>query len=154
MADLTRKDRTKPNIQPNNNSVTVDDSLLLNGGGSMSIDSFKTLLFPYKIYKALLTQSGTQDPVAIVLENTLGDIRWVYNDIGVYYGQLSGAFTYEKTTSCGGVCNLYNSFYACFFEVQRDDLDTLLMYTTNSANSGSFSNDMLNNTLIEIKVYN
>jgi hypothetical protein len=29
-------------------------------------------LLPYKVYKALLTQSGTDAPVATVLQNTLG----------------------------------------------------------------------------------
>jgi hypothetical protein len=39
----------------------------------------------YKIYTALLTQSGTNAPVAIVLENTLGgDITWEYDGVGEY----------------------------------------------------------------------
>jgi hypothetical protein len=36
---------------------------------------------PYKVYTALLTQTGTTAPVATVLENTLGfDVVWYYGD--------------------------------------------------------------------------
>lgn len=41
----------------------------------------------YKKYVALLTQSGTDAPVATVLENTLGsDIVWYRFGVGCYYG--------------------------------------------------------------------
>ena len=53
---------------------------------------------PYKVYTALLTQTGTDAPVATVLENTLGgDIVWSYYAEGVYNGELLGAFTINKT---------------------------------------------------------
>jgi len=39
----------------------------------------------YKVYTALLSQTGTDAPTAIVLENTLDiDVSWVYNDVGNY----------------------------------------------------------------------
>lgn len=39
----------------------------------------------YKVYTALLTQTGTDAPVATVLENTLGfDIVWYYEDPEFY----------------------------------------------------------------------
>lgn len=38
-----------------------------------------------KVYRALLTQTGTDAPVAIVLENTLGgNVVWNYVGVGVY----------------------------------------------------------------------
>lgn len=52
---------------------------------------------PYKVYTALLTQSGTDAPVATVLENTLGDIVWNYENVGQYRATLSDAFTLNKT---------------------------------------------------------
>ena len=53
---------------------------------------------PYKVYTALLTQSGTNAPVATVLENTFGgDIVWSYSSTGSYLGTLAGAFTSQKT---------------------------------------------------------
>lgn len=52
----------------------------------------------YKIYKALLTQTGTNAPVATILENTLGAVPvWSYSDVGLYLLTLSGAWTTDKT---------------------------------------------------------
>jgi hypothetical protein len=51
----------------------------------------------YKIYKALLTQTGTLDPTAVVLANTLGGtIVWSYATVGGYLGTLVGAFPDEE----------------------------------------------------------
>lgn len=53
---------------------------------------------PYKVYTALLTQTGTDAPVAIVLENTLdGTIIWTRTTDGIYVGTLAGAFVTNKT---------------------------------------------------------
>lgn len=52
-----------------------------------------------KIYMALLTQSGTDAPVATVLQNTLGGtVVWTRIGIGSYEGTLANAFTENKTT--------------------------------------------------------
>jgi hypothetical protein len=48
-------------------------------------------------YTALLTQSGTNAPVATVLENDLGGtVVWTRNNTGVYFGTLAGAFLADK----------------------------------------------------------
>lgn len=53
---------------------------------------------PYKVYTALLSQTGTSAPTATVLENTLGGtVVWTYDIVGVYKATLSGAFTASKT---------------------------------------------------------
>ena len=52
----------------------------------------------YKVYTALLTQSGTDAPEAIVFENTLGGtVTWTYEDVGLYLATCSGCFTENKT---------------------------------------------------------
>ena len=52
----------------------------------------------YKEYVALLTQSGTDAPVATVLYNDLGGaVVWTYSSVGEYIGILVGAFTANKT---------------------------------------------------------
>jgi len=44
-----------------------------------------------KVYKALLTQSGTNAPVATVLENTLGfTVDWIYEGEGSYKTNTEG----------------------------------------------------------------
>lgn len=49
------------------------------------------------IYRALLTQTGTNAPTAVILENTVGVIVWTRNAPGVYTGTLAGAFLQAKT---------------------------------------------------------
>ena len=51
----------------------------------------------YKVYTALLSQSGTASPTAIVLQNTIGDIVWTRPGDGYYVGTLNNAFTENKT---------------------------------------------------------
>jgi hypothetical protein len=51
-----------------------------------------------KVYRALLTQSGTNAPVATVLENTLGGTPvWSRTNIGRYVATLANAFPNSKT---------------------------------------------------------
>ena len=52
---------------------------------------------PYKVYTALLTQTGTNAPVATILENTVGNIVWSYDSTGEYLGTLTGVFISDKT---------------------------------------------------------
>jgi hypothetical protein len=72
--------------------------------GEMFEDIINEALIPtYKVYRALLTQTGTNAPVATVLENTLGLIpTYSYQDVGSYAltAPLSNPnpFTENKTT--------------------------------------------------------
>lgn len=113
-------------------------------------DEQGNVLKPYKVYTALLTQSGTNAPIATVLENTLGgDIVWSRDDIGVYYGTLVGAFTENKTI--------------LFTTVSDRTLDRTNLFATRIDNNivqitsflptdGNY--DGLINDAIEIRVYN
>lgn len=57
------------------------------------MQEFKVLLLGYRSYTALLTQTGTDAPVATVLENTLGfDIVW-------YYEAGGGWYTFQNNTT-------------------------------------------------------
>jgi len=52
----------------------------------------------YKVYTALLTQSGINAPVATVLENTLGaTITYSRVSDGIYTITTDGIFTSDKT---------------------------------------------------------
>ena len=65
----------------------------------MSVAAAKELLgiSTAKVYRALLTQSGTDAPVATVLENTLGvDVTWSYSSYGNYTGTANNAFPIDK----------------------------------------------------------
>jgi hypothetical protein len=42
---------------------------------------------------------NTGAPVVTVLENTIGDVYWVYYGLGVYTANLNGSFLVDKTIS-------------------------------------------------------
>jgi hypothetical protein len=76
--------------------ISVDGVTIIGEGTPASPLAVQT---KYKVYTALLTQTGTNAPVATVLENTIGNIIWSYDDTGVYLANLLGAFTLDKTFS-------------------------------------------------------
>lgn len=103
---------------------------------------------PYKVYTALLSQSGTDAPTASVLENTLGvTISWTYIGVGNYRGTATGnVFTTNKSTSfisltfAGNV----NSLPFSTSEIVVNTYSTTFIST----------NNLLYKTPIEIRVYN
>lgn len=111
------------------------------GGGSSS----------YLVYTALLNQTGTNAPVATVLENTLGGtVVWSYSSVGAYFGTLNGAFPSGK----------------CFFSIISDNINNI--YTANrgsdnviAVNTGTNDapslfiplNDLLVDASFEVRVY-
>ena len=102
------------------------------------VNSFR----PYKVYTALLSQSGTNAPVANVLENTLGGVpTYQRNTQGAYQLTLSNAFINLKTAlfitdSSASQLRIYRSS-ASVINIEMSTGD----------------NTLLNNT-IEIRVYN
>jgi hypothetical protein len=106
-----------------------------------------------KVYRALLTQTGTNAPFAIVLENTLGGpVVWSRLFAGYYTITLTGGFPNPLKVfprpiignSTNGAQNAYMGY---------NDINSLSLITTN--NSSTFtdigSEDIY--TLIEILVY-
>lgn len=51
----------------------------------------------YKLYKALMAQTGTSAPTVQILENNIGTIVWTWDSTGFFKGTLSNAFTANKT---------------------------------------------------------
>jgi hypothetical protein len=106
----------------------------------------------YKEYVALLTQEGTNAPVATVLSNTLGAIVWSYVQIGFYNGTLSNAFTANKSNvmiSPFGVNASAGTEVAVAFVASASvvSVGTLL------SRDGEGVNDELGSTPIFIRVY-
>jgi hypothetical protein len=100
----------------------------------------------YKVYTALLTQSGIDAPTAVVLENTIGDIVWTYHSIGVYFATLTNAFIEDKTYLFAYILP------TSIIGFQKDDENQINIGTTD--NLGVKTNGLLNSTSIEIRVYN
>lgn len=103
---------------------------------------------PYKVYTALLSQTETDAPTAIVLENTLGGtIVWTYDRPGVYLATLTGVFIVGKTTVNQGTLSNTGAYMQNYKQ-----LNVIELYTFNNLNVKT--DDMLGNTEIEIRVYN
>jgi hypothetical protein len=101
-----------------------------------------------KVYKALLTQSGTDAPVATVLENTLsGTPVWSYTNVGLYRLTLNGEWSANKT----GLFALNVSDGIGFGFTQRLDNDQISLNTKDTSLANS--NDILSESLIVIEVY-
>lgn len=100
-----------------------------------------------KVYTALLTQTSTDAPTAIVLLNTTGlSITWTRNTTGIYWGNLSGGVTLANTAviiqqTFGG-----NNMTARAANANTIEVTTKLM--DNTALDG-----VLNKTTIEIRIY-
>ena len=112
----------------------------------------------YKVYTALLTQTGTSAPVATVVENTIDEtLTWAYDTVGQYTLSLSpftgsGPFVVGKTIVFIGNALNYD----------------LPLYANNSTSAGIPQNgaivvrnfnagnpaDNFTNVPIEIRVYN
>ena len=96
-----------------------------------------------KIYRALLSQSGTNAPTATILENTLGGTpTYSYSSTGVYQIVLAGLFEVAKTLLfVGGIAGSI----AC--EVD----DGIVLATRNAA--GTLANSLLSSTSISVIAY-
>lgn len=103
---------------------------------------------PYKVYTALLSQSGTDAPVVIVLENTLGNIVWSRDGNGFYVGTLSNSFPNEKT-----FCLIQNNYQSSGTQnyIYRNSNNEINIETRVSNIS---TDSELNQTSIEIRTYN
>lgn len=127
---------------------------LINSGGNKSLvtkEYFDAITKPYKSYVALLSQTGTNAPVATVLENELaGNIIWTRLGIGGYRGTLTGAFTLNKTmvTISNG---WQNSTHVTRAGVGFPDFVAISTYLSGNLTDGLLDNSA---TSIEIRVYN
>jgi hypothetical protein len=128
-------------------SVTVDGIaklLGLRGLYAFLRDQFFFLPSPGsdKIYRALLFQTGTADPIAVTKGNTLGGTPiWTRVGIGVYKGTLVGAFPADKTICppFGGAYGMIplssNSIADYYYQVvcEDGDEDNVYVYVYDSA---------------------
>lgn len=102
----------------------------------------------YSVYTALLSQSGTDAPVATVLENTLGGtVVWTYDSVGYYIGTLAGAFAADKTamdiSNNFGIGRIYSIAW----------IDANSIGVESGQTGGANTDDFLDKTKVEIHVY-
>ena len=151
---------TKISAYPEISLPTIDDLLIgtdvenHNETKNFSIQEIVNLAIPYKIYNAILTQSGNLDPVATVLQNTLGgDVTWQRSEAGYYSASSSGLFTAGKTTvTCSNMWGDYSvQLYPIFEESTFPNIISLANINTNAPVTQV---DGMDFSFIEIKVYN
>ena len=109
---------------------------------------------PYKVYSALLTQSGTDAPVATVLENTLGgEVVWSRYSEGVYMGELSNTFIINKTDIAFGATKTSGQA-GDKFEIYDDEGFTEDNIKISQLTYNNNAVDEFTQIRIEIRVYN
>lgn len=105
----------------------------------------------YKVYTASLTQTGTAAPVPTVLENTLGTtVTFNYLSPGAYLVSFGTPPNFVKTTFLASPLNADASNWFLF--ANKISTPTRIQLTTRVNNVAT--NNLLNNTFIEIRVYN
>lgn len=110
---------------------------------------------PYKVYTALLTQSGTNAPTAIVLENTLGGtIVWSRTAVGEYLGTLTGAFILDKTIGFVQSTSTQGADFSIHYILNRIDNNSIYLSSFKANSSSTRYDDIMFKIPIEIRVYN
>ena len=150
----------------NDNTINANDKLI----GTDFNDSDKTKNYliselknyilngldirPYKVYTALLSQTGTNAPVATVLENTFGFTPiWQRDSSGVYFVNNTSFFDIDKTLIL--VTRNTVNFDISAYANDNDNvwIDVSQIIEVSPLNVSAIEN-VLNNTSIEIRVYN
>lgn len=103
---------------------------------------------PYKVYRALISQTGTNAPTAIVLEDDIGGITFEYNEVGGYFIKSNGKFTENKTA-----VSIQGNYSTTVFDFGIDDTSTInfsVYYVINS----DYVDGVIAQALLEIIIYN
>lgn len=111
---------------------------------------------PYKVYTALLNQSGTNAPTATVLENTLGDdLIFTYLNNG-YYGVTSNSPVLEGNLVCEqhrGIFTNEQGESSQLYSITIENVTNTGFTISTRPHQNSESNDMLYQRYFEIKIY-
>lgn len=115
------------------------------------VDHQEYVLDKYKSYVALLTQTSTGAPIAVVMNgsdsNYLGAIAWTRTGAGAYSGTLTGVFTASKTLcivnqTVTGIKNVAINWFS---------VDVVKITTVDASNVAA--DGVITSTAIEIRVY-
>ena len=101
-----------------------------------------------KVYAGVFNQSGTDAPTVTILDNTIGNIIWAYDDTGSYYGYLDNAFINFPTIAFSFGFENDSVKYGTIEKIGDGQIRLITKDTDFNRQNG-----FLNNTLIEFKVY-
>ena len=100
-----------------------------------------------------ILEYNTGAPVVTVLENTIGNIWFTYNSVGGYLAKSNGLFAIDKCYQSLSLNTDLSAPNGCLFSIQKLDTSDLFIQTNNPTAEMGFDGQ-LNNTPIEIRVYN
>ena len=138
-------------------SVVVGDGYIISEN-TIACDNLRTASFngvPVGItplvYTATLSQIGILDPVATVINDTIGGITWTRSNVGEYLGYLDGYNPVAIIVPFFTVM-INNVFYDSIVSATYLGASNEVYITTSQIGTG-FIDGYLNNTTIEIKYY-
>ena len=108
----------------------------------------------YTVYTALITQTGTDAPVATVLQNTTGGtIVWTRNSTGRYLATISGAtYTTDKTAillTSGSA----SATDGRFLKVESGGNTTVQAFYNFDTSANTSQDGIIAGSMIEIRIY-
>lgn len=142
----------------NPNSTVVEKLAAAIGVDIKSIA--KTLDFygrPYRVYTALLNQSNTDAPTAVVLENTFPfEPTFVYEDVGFYTMRFPFEIPIDKlfivyNPTTVELVTVNGMITEIFFSGSGLNVSEIIIYT--GTVGGAFTDNQLKNNSVEIRVY-
>ena len=110
----------------------------------------------FKLYVANLTQSGTNAPVATVLQNTLGGtLVWTRSEEGQYMATLADVFgDVDKVyIMIQGIWFESTFTFPCFSLFGVNDSNSIIFYTLALSTPDTYEDSLFNNTSVEIRIY-
>lgn len=107
----------------------------------------------YKVYRALVSQSGGANPTAVVLENTLGgSVVWTTGGTGSYTATATGLLTLNKTSVIIGQQAYDNLPELPMLFRSSVSVNAVTFICRDANNSWNYVSDGFGNTSIEIRV--
>lgn len=108
---------------------------------------------PYKVYTATVSQSGTADPVATVLQNTIGaNPLWERTAVGTYHFSFDGSFPSGKTAiiTSPDPAGKTHPDHLLQCSISGSTTGFILFF---SGDLSAAADDVMKNDLVEIRVY-
>lgn len=144
---------TSINVEGTDFTTNIEPTLPESIMRQQDVDAKIEAIHPYKVYTALVTQSGSADPVVTVLDNTLGaTITWARTNEGVYTGTASSAVFTENKTLLKPL-SPSSTLTSNVFTVSTTSTVVLETFLSGDP-ADSVVNGGVGNNWIEIRVYN
>jgi hypothetical protein len=151
-------------IDPKDNSYKVEPQRFNlfkkeNGQPYLSIEELDRVCEPFfgllekkvkSVYTAFLTQVGTGDPEAEVLENTIRGVVWTREAAGTYHLTKVGAFVGGKTVPIKDVAIDIDDNK---LTMERLSADVMVLKTYAAADNEVLADDVLADQYVNIEIY-